>query len=281
LASDHGDDPGCAPFLFSRRNRGLSAKSAVVFQGKPMILVVERVKKSFDGFVAVNGVSFSIKKGELCSIIGPNGAGKTTLFNLITGHLPADEGKLIFKGIDITHMPPHRICRLGMGRSFQRTNIFPRLTVFQNIQAAVLAHRGESFNVFKPVEPFFRAETLEILERVGLKNYGDTVSGSLSYGFQKQLELGIALAIEPELLLLDEPTAGMSAKETHQTIEMIGRITRQEGLTLLFTEHDMEVVFSISERIMVLHQGRLIAGGSPEEVRSNPDVRKVYLGEGR
>jgi branched-chain amino acid transport system ATP-binding protein len=246
-----------------------------------MMLVVEKVKKSFDGFVAVNGVSFSIKKGELCSIIGPNGAGKTTLFNLITGHLPADEGKLIFKGIDITHMPPHRICRLGIGRSFQRTNIFPRLTVFQNIQAAVLAHRGESFNVFKPVEPFFRAETQEILERVGLKNYGDTVSGSLSYGFQKQLELGIALAIEPELLLLDEPTAGMSAKETHQTIEMIGRITRQEGLTLLFTEHDMEVVFSISERIMVLHQGRLIAGGSPEEVRSNPDVRKVYLGEGR
>jgi branched-chain amino acid transport system ATP-binding protein len=168
-----------------------------------------------------------------------------------------------------------------MGRSFQRTNIFPRLTVFQNIQAAVLAHRGESFNFFNPVEPFFRHETLAILERVGLQDYGDTVSGSLSYGFQKQLELGITLAIEPELLLLDEPTAGMSAKETHQTIELIGRITREEGLTLLFTEHDMEVVFSISERIMVLHQGRLIAEGLPEEVRHNPDVQRVYLGEGR
>ncbi len=244
-------------------------------------MTVEKVKKSFDGFVAVNGVSLSVKKGEICSIIGPNGAGKTTLFNLITGHLPVDEGKLIFKGLDITRMPSYRICRLGMGRSFQRTNIFPRLTVFQNIQAAVLVHRGESFNFFKPVESFFREETQTILERVGLKDYGETVSGSLSYGYQKQLELGIALASEPELLLLDEPTAGMSAQETHQTIELIGRITREKGLTLLFTEHDMEVVFSISERIMVLHQGRLIAEGSPNEVRNNPDVKKVYLGETR
>jgi len=246
-----------------------------------MILNVEKVKKSFDGFVAVNGVSLAIKKGEICSIIGPNGAGKTTLFNLITGHLPANEGKLVFKGIDITHLPPHQICRLGMGRSFQRTNIFPRLTVFQNIQAAVLVHLGKSFNFFQPVDSFFREETQAIIEKVGLKEYGETVSGSLSYGFQKQLELGIALASEPELLLLDEPTAGMSAKETHQTMELIGRITREKGLTLLFTEHDMEVVFSISERIMVLHQGRLIAEGSPEEVRSNSDVQKIYLGETR
>ena len=246
-----------------------------------MMLTVGKVKKSFDGFVAVNGVSFAVEKGELCAIIGPNGAGKTTLFNLITGHLPVDEGKLAFKGIDITHMAPHKICRLGMGRSFQRTNIFPRLTVFQNIQAAVLVHRGESLNFFKPVESFFREETQAILERVGLKDHAEKVSGSLSYGFQKQLELGIALASEPELLLLDEPTAGMSAQETHQTIELIGRITREKGLTLLFTEHDMEVVFSISQRIMVLHQGRLIAGGTPEDVRRNPDVQKVYLGEGR
>jgi branched-chain amino acid transport system ATP-binding protein len=248
---------------------------------EPMILHIEKAKKSFEGFVAVNGVSFSVKKGEICSLIGPNGAGKTTLFNLITGHLPLDEGNLAFKGIDITRMPPHKICRLGMGRSFQRTNIFPRLTVFQNIQAAVLVHRGESLNFFKPVDSLFREETEAILQRVGLKEVGDTISGSLSYGFQKQLELGIALASEPELLLLDEPTAGMSAQETHQTIGLIGRITREKGLTLLFTEHDMEVVFSISERILVLHQGRLIAGGSPEEIRNNPDVRKVYLGEAR
>ena len=246
-----------------------------------MILGVERVKKSFDGFVAINGVSFSIQKGEICSIIGPNGAGKTTLFNLITGHLPIDEGKLTFKDLDITNRPPHQICRLGVGRSFQRTNIFPRLTVFQNIQAAVLVHRGKSLTFFRPVDSFFQKETEEILERVGLKEYARTVSGSLSYGFQKQLELGIALASEPELLLLDEPTAGMSAQETHQTIELIGRITREKGLTLLFTEHDMEVVFSISERIMVLYQGRLIAEGTPHEIRRNPDVQKVYLGETR
>jgi len=246
-----------------------------------MILGVEKVKKSFDGFVAINGVSFSIPKGEICSLIGPNGAGKTTLFNLITGHLPSDEGKLTFKDLDITGRPPHQICRLGVGRSFQRTNIFPRLTVFQNIQAAVLAHRGKSFTFFRPVDSFFQEETAEILERVGLGEYAQMVSGSLSYGFQKQLELGIALASEPELLLLDEPTAGMSVQETHQTMEMIAKITREKGLTLLFTEHDMEVVFSISQRIMVLYQGRLIAEGMPGEVRNNPEVQKVYLGEGR
>jgi len=246
-----------------------------------MILGVEKVKKSFDGFVAINGVSFSIPKGEICSIIGPNGAGKTTLFNLITGHLRIDEGKLTFKDLDITNRRPHQICRLGVGRSFQRTNIFPRLTVFQNIQAAVLAHRGKSFTFFRPVDSFFQEETGEILGRVGLGEYAQTLSGSLSYGFQKQLELGIALASEPELLLLDEPTAGMSAQETHQTMELIGKITREKGLTLLFTEHDMEVVFSISQRIMVLHQGRLIAEGTPEEVRNNPEVQKVYLGERR
>jgi branched-chain amino acid transport system ATP-binding protein len=245
------------------------------------MLTVQNLKKSFDGFVATNGVSFTIQKGELVSIIGPNGAGKTTLFNLITGHIPPDEGTVKFKGIDITHMAPFRICRLGMGRSFQRTNIFPRLTVFQNIQAALLAHKGKSLTFFKPVESFFCEETQEILGRVGLKEYAETTGGSLSYGFQKQIELGIALASEPELLLLDEPTAGMSAQETHQTIDLIGKITRERGLTLLFTEHDMEVVFSISQRIMVLHQGRLIAEGAPEEIRRNPEVQKVYLGEGR
>jgi branched-chain amino acid transport system ATP-binding protein len=246
-----------------------------------MMLRVEKLKKSFDGFVAINGVSFSIRKGEACAIIGPNGAGKTTLFNLITGHLPLDEGKLTFKDLDITNRRPHRICRLGIGRSFQRTNIFPRLTVFQNIQAAVLVHRGKSLTFFRPVDSFFRAEAEELLTKVGLKEYGNTVSGSLSYGFQKQLELGIALASEPELLLLDEPTAGMSAQETRQTMELIEKITREKGLTLLFTEHDMEVVFSISQRIMVLHQGGLIAEGTPEEVRGNPEVQKVYLGERR
>jgi branched-chain amino acid transport system ATP-binding protein len=246
-----------------------------------MILNVENVTKSFDGFVAVNQVSFSVKKGELCSIIGPNGAGKTTLFNLITGHLPLDEGTVMFNGIDITNMHAYKICRLGMGRSFQRSNIYPRLTVFQNIQAAVVAHRGKSFDLFTTVDPLFREETEEILEKVGLQDHGEEMSASLSHGFQKQLELGIVLAGEPEMLLLDEPTSGMSAKETNSTIELIGRIAREKGFTLLFTEHDMAVVFSISERILVLHQGRMIAEGSPEEVRGNPEVKKVYLGEAR
>lgn len=246
-----------------------------------MILTVENIKKSFDGFIAVNGVSLSVKRGEICSIIGPNGAGKTTLFNLITGHLPADSGRVTFKGIDISNMPPHKICRLGMGRSFQRTNIFPRLTVFQNIQAALVAHRGMSLNFFKIVDPLFCKETEEILERVGLLEFKETISGSLSYGYQKQLELGIALASDPELLLLDEPTAGMSAQETRQTIALIEKISREKGLTLLFTEHDMEVVFSIAERILVLHQGKLIAEGTPEEIKQNKEVQKVYLGEVR
>ncbi len=168
-----------------------------------------------------------------------------------------------------------------MGRSFQRSNIYPRLTVFQNIQAAVVAHRGKSFDLFTTVEPLFREETEEILEKVGLQDHGEEMSGSLSHGFQKQLELGIVLAGEPEMLLLDEPTSGMSAKETNSTIELIGRIAREKGFTLLFTEHDMAVVFSISERILVLHQGRMIAEGSPDEVRGNPEVKKVYLGEAR
>ena len=246
-----------------------------------MILSVENAKKSFDGFVAVNRVSFSVKKGELCSIIGPNGAGKTTLFNLITGHLPLDEGKVVFNGIDTTQMRAYEICRLGMGRSFQRTNIFPRLTVFENVQAALLAHMGKSLDFFTTVEPLFRDETETILETVGLQDHSDVMSASLSYGFQKQLELGIVLAGEPDMLLLDEPTSGMSAKETNSTIELIGRIAREKGFTLLFTEHDMAVVFSISERILVLHQGEMIAEGSPEQIRANPDVKKVYLGEAR
>ncbi|UCF95769.1 MAG: ABC transporter ATP-binding protein [Desulfobacterales bacterium] len=246
-----------------------------------MILQVENVQKSFDGFIAVKDVSFSVAKGELCSIIGPNGAGKTTIFNLITGHLPLDKGRVIFNGIDITRRPAHKICRLGLGRSFQRINIFPKLTVFENVQAAVLTHRGQSLNFFTSVQSLFRRETEELLAMVGLQDQRQAVSGSLSYGFQKQLELGIALACEPAMLLLDEPTAGMSARETNATIELIASIARDRDLTLLFTEHDMAVVFSIAERILVLHQGQLIAGGSPDEVRANPVVQDIYFGKAR
>jgi branched-chain amino acid transport system ATP-binding protein len=243
------------------------------------VLEVREVRKAFDGFQAVAGVTLGVARGQIVAIIGPNGAGKTTLFNLITGHLRPDAGAVVLNGRDITGLPPHDVCRLGMGRSFQRTNIFPRLTVFQNVQAAFISHRGRGWSFFARVEPLYRDETYAVLESIGLGEKADDVSGFLSHGNQKQLELGIALASEPDLLLLDEPTAGMSAAETRDTIRLIERVTRERGLTLLFTEHDMEVVFSIAQRISVLHQGRLIAEGAPSEVRNDPEVRRVYLGE--
>jgi len=245
------------------------------------VLEVQNLRKSFGGFQAVGGVSLTVPRGSISAIIGPNGAGKTTLFNLITGHLAPDAGRVIFKDRDITGIAPHDLCRLGMGRSFQRTNIFPRLTVYQNVQAAFLSHRERGWNLFTPVERLYRQETEALLDSVGLLEKAGLVSGFLSHGNQKQLELGLALALEPELLLLDEPTAGMSAAETRETIRLIARITRERLLTLLFTEHDMEVVFSIAQRITVLHQGKVIADGPPEEVRRHDDVRRVYLGETR
>jgi len=243
------------------------------------MLEVRGVRKAFDGFQAVAGVTFGVARGQIAAIIGPNGAGKTTFFNLITGHLRPDTGAVVLNGRDITGLPPHDVCRLGIGRSFQRTNIFPRLTVFENVQAAFISHRGRGLRFFSRVERLFRDETDAVLESIGLEDKAGQVSGFLSHGNQKQLELGLALASEPDLLLLDEPTAGMSATETRETITLIERITRERGLTLLFTEHDMDVVFSIAQRISVLHQGRLIAEGAPTDVRHDPEVRRVYLGE--
>ena len=245
------------------------------------MLDVRDLSKSFDGFQALRGVSLSVPRGSISAIIGPNGAGKTTLFNLITGHLRPDAGSVSFKNREITGIAPHDLCRLGMGRSFQRTNIFPRLTVFQNIQAAFLSHRGRGWNLLASVDRFYRDETEALLVSVGLVGKAGEVAGFLSHGNQKQLELGITLALEPEILLLDEPTAGMSAQETRESIRLIERIARERGLTLLFTEHDMEVVFAIAQRITVLHQGEVIADGTPEEVRRHPEVRRVYLGERR
>ena len=235
----------------------------------------------FGGLAAVNGVSLAVERGEVRSIIGPNGAGKTTLFNLITGHLRCDEGRVVLNGRDVTGVPPHDLCRIGVGRSFQRTNIFARLTVSENIQAAFLSHRGHGWNLFTPVRGLYREETAGLLESLGLADRAGEVAGFLSHGAQKQLELGLALALEPEILLLDEPTAGMSATETRESIRLIERIAAERGLTLLFTEHDMAVVFSIAHRITVLHQGRVIADGAPGEVRRDPEVRRVYLGDHR
>jgi len=242
------------------------------------MLEVREVSKSFDGFQAVSRVSLSVPAGSISAIIGPNGAGKTTLFNLITGHLRPDGGRVLFKGRDVTGIAPHDLCRLGMSRSFQRTNIFPRLTVFENVQAAFVSHRGRGWNLLTPVERLYRDETQALLEAVGLADRAREVSGFLSHGGQKQLELAIALALEPELLLLDEPTAGMSAAETRECIALTERLARERNLTLLFTEHDMDVVFSIARRITVLHQGRVIADGEPDAVRADPEVRRVYLG---
>jgi len=245
------------------------------------VLEVRDVRRAFDGFQAVAGVSLSVSRGQIAAIIGPNGAGKTTFFNLITGHLRPDAGAVFLEGRDITGLPPHDVCRLGMGRSFQRTNIFPKLTVFQNVQAAFISHRRRGLDLFTPVDRLYREETEALLASLGLLERAGEMSGFLSHGAQKQLELGIALASEPRLLLLDEPTAGMSAAETRETIRLISRIAGERELTLLFTEHDMEVVFSIAEKITVLHQGHVIAEGTPAEVRNDPEVRRVYLGERR
>jgi branched-chain amino acid transport system ATP-binding protein len=243
------------------------------------MLEVRELRKSFAGFVAVAGVSLTVQTRQIAAVIGPNGAGKSTLFNLITGHLVPDRGRVMLDGRDITSAPPHRICRMGVGRSFQRTNIFPRLSVFENVQAALLAHRGLGRNFWSRAENFYREETNALLASIGLATQGRLVAGTLSYGNQKQLELGIALASDPKVLLLDEPTAGMSASETHDTMRLLERIAGERGLTLLFTEHDMEVVFSIAEKIAVLHQGRLLTEGRPAEVRNDPEVRRVYLGQ--
>jgi branched-chain amino acid transport system ATP-binding protein len=242
------------------------------------VLEVAGISKSFAGFRAVSDVSFTLETRQIMAVIGPNGAGKSTLFNLLTGHLRPDTGSVKLDGRDITGIAPHRICGMGIGRSFQRTNIFAKLTVFENLQAAYIVHRGRGLNFWSRANALYRDETEALLASIGLQGQENTIAGTLSYGNQKQLELGLALASDPALLLLDEPTAGMSATETHETIRLIQKIANERALTLLFTEHDMEVVFSISQKIAVLHQGRMIADGAPAEVRADPEVRRVYLG---
>ena len=245
------------------------------------MLTVRELRKSFGGFKAIDGVSLAMAPREIVAIIGPNGAGKSTFFNLVTGHILPDHGEVLFEGRRITGAQPHDICRMGIGRSFQRINIFPKLNVFQNVQAAIIADRGKGCRLWGRSAALFGEETMALLESIGLADYADATSGELSYGAQKQIELGIALASQPRLLLLDEPTAGMSARETRETIALLERIAAERSLSLLFTEHDMAVVFSIAQRIAVLHQGRLIAEGTPAQVRSDPEVRRIYLGAGK
>jgi branched-chain amino acid transport system ATP-binding protein len=244
------------------------------------LLEVAGVTRAFGGFQALGGVTFGVGAGEIAAVIGPNGAGKTTLFNVITGHLTPDAGRVTFAGRDITGESPHAICHLGMARSFQRTNIFPRLTVFENVQIAILSHERRAYGLWASAAGLARERTMATLEDVGLAHRAHDASGLLSYGDQKQLELGLALALEPTLLLLDEPTAGMSPQETRSSVALVERIARDRKLTVLFTEHDMSVVFAVARKICVLHQGRLLAEGPPDEIRRHDEVKRVYLGEG-
>jgi branched-chain amino acid transport system ATP-binding protein len=242
------------------------------------MLRVENIHKSFDHFKAVDGATLTVDKGEVVAVIGPNGAGKTTLFNLITGQLRPDKGQVIFNSEVISKLSAHQICRKGIARSFQIANIFPRLTVFRNVQVAVLAQQRKSSQLFRSAQNMAVEETNRILENVGLLNKVRSLAGSLSHGDQRILEIAIALGNEPALLILDEPTAGMSPEETVATMELIEGLAASHGLTILFCEHDMEVVFNIARSIMVMHQGRTIVQGKPEEVRANKEVQEAYLG---
>jgi len=244
-----------------------------------MILKVDDLTKSFGGLMAAAHISFSIQQGERSAIIGPNGAGKTTLFNLLTGQLRPDEGQVYFQGEEITGLPPHQICRKGISRSFQRVNIFPMLSVFENVQVAVLAAQRRTRKLFSAARRMAREETQMILESIDLGGEEEVISGTLSHGNQKRLELGIALAGNPRLLLLDEPTQGMSPEETTKAMALIDRVTRERGITLVFIEHDIGAVFAIADMIRVLHMGSIIAEGKPEEIRENDEVQRIYLGE--
>jgi branched-chain amino acid transport system ATP-binding protein len=242
------------------------------------MLKVDKIHKSFDDFKAVNGANLTVGKGELVAVIGPNGAGKTTLFNLITGQLKPDRGRVIFNEEDISKLPAYQICRRGIARSFQIANIFPRLTVFRNVQVSVLSQQRKSRKLFRPAEKLAVEETNSILENVGLSDKAWNIAGSLAHGDQRALEIAIALGNEPELLILDEPTAGMSAEETSATMALIKRLASSRGLTILFCEHDMEVVFNVAQSIMVLHQGLTIMQGKPDDVRNSSQVQECYLG---
>jgi branched-chain amino acid transport system ATP-binding protein len=242
------------------------------------MLQVEGLVKSFDDFMAVNGANLAVGKGEIVAVIGPNGAGKTTLFNLITGALKRDRGRIVFKGEEISELPPYDICKKGISRSYQIVNIFPRLTVFENVQVAVLSYQRRNSNLFRPAQSLAVKETRSILESMGLSGKEKNIAGSLSHGDQKILEIAIALGNEPELLILDEPTAGMSPEETQATMELVKRLGKQRGLTILFCEHDMDIVFSVAQSIMVMGHGQTILQGTPGEIRSNKEVQEAYLG---
>ncbi len=241
------------------------------------ILKTTNLTKIFGGLCAVLDVNFSVKEGELQSIIGPNGAGKSTFFKLITGDLKPTSGKITFLDKDITFLSPTVTSHLGIAVAYQITNIFPMLTVFENIRVAAQS-RETTFNLWAKISSLrgCNEKTSSILEEINLSDRQDVIADNLSHGDRKRLEIGIALATQPRLLLLDEPTAGLSPKETRETIELIKRIGK--NLTIVMVEHKMKVVMEVSNKITVLHYGKILAQGKPDEIRNNEQVRKVYLG---
>ena len=243
------------------------------------VLETRGLAKSFGGVQAVAGVDLAMPRGEIRALIGPNGAGKTTFFNMLTGQLRADSGEVLFKGERLSGLPPHAVWRRGVSRTFQITATFVTLTVLENVQVALSSHERRTYSLLRRAAVLDVDSAVALLDQVGLAAQAGRVAGVLAYGDLKKLELAVALANEPEMLLLDEPTAGMAPAERGALMALTERIARERGLTVLFTEHDMDVVFAVADRIMVLHQGRVIAEGRPDEVRANPQVQKVYLGE--
>jgi branched-chain amino acid transport system ATP-binding protein len=243
------------------------------------MLRVESLKKSFGDFAAVSDANLTVNKGELVAVIGPNGAGKTTLFNLISGQLKPDGGRVVFKGSPISHLPAYRICRRGLARSFQIANIYPRLNVFRNVQVAVFAQLRMSERLFYPAGQLAVGPTEAILDSMGLSDKAGNLAGSLSHGDKRVLEIAIALGTNPELLILDEPTAGMSPEETGNTLALIKQLADSKGLTFLFCEHDMQVVFDVAQSIMVMQAGRTLIQDTPDKVRQDEHVQAAYLGK--
>jgi branched-chain amino acid transport system ATP-binding protein len=244
------------------------------------VLAVERLAKSFGGVRAVAEVGFTVAAGQLLALIGPNGAGKTTCFNMLNGQIRPDAGRIVLDGRDITGMRPRAIWRLGVGRTFQITQTYSSMTVRENVQMALLSHHRQLLSFWPRASALFREEAGELLRGVGMADQAERPCGVLAYGDLKRVELAVALANAPKLLLMDEPTAGMAPRERLDLMALIARIVRERSLSVLFTEHDMDVVFGHADRIIVLNRGRLIAEGTPAEVRADPQVREVYLGSG-
>jgi len=243
------------------------------------ILEVTGLEKHFGGVHVTRKVDFAMQEGEQSAIIGPNGAGKSTFMNLLTGYHRPDAGKVVFAGEDITGLPPHKVARRGISRAFQVSSVFARMTVAENVRAAVHAQMRATFRLFAPARGLGGDETARVLALCGLESKRDTVAGDLAQGDKKRLELAIALAARPRLLFLDEPTAGMSIEEARSTMALVDRLNRELTLTVLFTEHDMGIVFNHARRLTLLHRGEIIVQGTPAEVRTNEIAQKVYLGE--